>query len=55
MEYIGELAGLATALLWAFTSLFFSQAGRLIGSFMVNKIRLLITALICLVIVLITA
>jgi drug/metabolite transporter (DMT)-like permease len=42
MLYVGELAGLATALLWAFTSIFFSQAGRLIGSFTVNKIRLLI-------------
>ncbi len=42
MPYVGELAGLATALLWAFTSIFFSQAGRLIGSFSVNKVRLLI-------------
>jgi len=42
MLYMGELAGLATALLWAFTAMFFSQAGRLIGSFTVNKIRLLL-------------
>jgi drug/metabolite transporter (DMT)-like permease len=42
MAYVGELAGLATALLWAFTAIFFSEAGRLIGSFTVNKIRLLL-------------
>ena len=46
MPYVGELAGLATALLWAFTSIFFSQAGRRIGSFTVNKIRLVIAVLI---------
>jgi drug/metabolite transporter (DMT)-like permease len=42
MAYVGELAGVATALLWAFTAMFFSEAGRLIGSFTVNKIRLLL-------------
>ena len=41
MEFIGESAALTTALCWAFTSLFFSEAGKLIGSFKVNKIRLL--------------
>ncbi len=46
MPYAGELAGLSTALLWAFTSIFFSEAGRLIGSFTVNRIRLLIAVLI---------
>ncbi|HWR82745.1 MAG TPA: DMT family transporter [Candidatus Deferrimicrobium sp.] len=47
MPYTGELAGLATAILWAFTSLFFAEAGRLVGSFTVNKIRLLIAVIFC--------
>lgn len=42
MEYIGEAAGLATAFFWALTSIFFAEAGKLIGSFRVNVIRLLI-------------
>ena len=42
MEFIGEAAGLATAFLWAMTSIFFAEAGKLIGSFRVNVIRLLI-------------
>ncbi len=41
MVYLGELAGLATAVLWSFTSIFFTQAGRLVGSFNTNNIRLL--------------
>jgi len=50
MELLGELAALSTALLWAFTSIFFSAAGRRIGSFNVNKIRLLMAvAIYCLV------
>ena len=40
MPYIGESAALATALLWAFTSIFFAEAGKRIGSFQVNLIRL---------------
>ena len=42
MEFVGEIAALATAVCWAFTSLFFTQASRLIGSFNVNKIRLVL-------------
>jgi drug/metabolite transporter (DMT)-like permease len=42
MEFIGETAALATAIFWAFTSMFFTQASRLIGSFNVNKIRLVL-------------
>ncbi len=41
MEFTGELAALTTALCWSFTSMFFTQAGRLIGSFKVNNIRLI--------------
>ncbi len=42
MSLIGELAGLAAAFLWALTSIFFAQAGRLIGSYATNKIRILL-------------
>ncbi len=38
--YIGELAALATAVLWAITSLFFTIASRLIGAGSVNRLRL---------------
>lgn len=54
MNYAGELAALATAALWAVTSVFFAEAGRLIGSFRVNKIRLILAAIIYAVIVLLT-
>lgn len=40
MSYFGELAALGTALCWVFTAIFFSEAGRRIGSFRVNTIRL---------------
>ncbi len=46
MPYLGEIAGLSTALLWAFTSIFFSEAGKLIGSFHVNNIRLAMAVII---------
>ncbi len=40
MIYAGELAALLTAFLWSFTTLFFTSAGRLIGSLWVNRIRI---------------
>lgn len=43
---MGEIAGLATSVLWAFTSIFFSEGGKLIGSFKVNNIRLVMAACI---------
>jgi drug/metabolite transporter (DMT)-like permease len=46
MPYAGEAAALATAFLWSFTSIFFSEAGQRIGSLRVNKIRLLMAAVI---------
>jgi drug/metabolite transporter (DMT)-like permease len=46
MEFFGEIIALTTGLCWAFTSLFFAEAGRLVGAFKVNKIRLLIAAVI---------
>ncbi len=53
MEFIGEAAALTTALCWAFTSIFFSEAGKLIGSFKVNKIRLVMAVSIYVVVLLI--
>ena len=46
MPYAGEIAALTTALFWAFTSIFFSEAGKRIGSFNVNKIRLVMAVVI---------
>lgn len=39
--YAGELAALGTAVCWSFTALFFSYSGRIIGSDVVNRSRLL--------------
>ncbi len=52
MEFIGEAAALTTALCWAFTSLFFTEAGKRIGSFKVNNIRLLMAVLVYIVVLL---
>jgi drug/metabolite transporter (DMT)-like permease len=38
---LAELAALSTALSWAFTAIFFTEAGKRIGSMQVNLIRLL--------------
>lgn len=46
MPLIGELAALATALLWSGTSLFFTEAGKRIGAFRVNKIRLVMASVL---------
>jgi len=46
MAYIGELAALTTAFCWSFTAVFFSEAGRRIGSFRVNCIRLFFAVII---------
>jgi len=45
MQYIGEIAGVATALSWTATALFFQQASRRIGSLVVNLLRLVLAAL----------
>lgn len=44
MPYPGELSALITAILWSFTSLFFSEASVRIGSLQVNINRLLIAS-----------
>ena len=46
MPYLGEAAALATAILWAFTSMFFTEAGRRIGALKVNRIRLVMAVCI---------
>ncbi len=38
--YLGEIVALATALCWAATSLFFTIAGKRVGSQLVNRVRL---------------
>jgi len=40
--YIGELAALGTAFCWGFTSIFFTMAGRMVGSPVVNRVRLVL-------------
>lgn len=46
MLYLGEVIALTTATLWAVTTLFFGKAGERIGSFNVNKIRLVMAVII---------
>ena len=43
--YLGEIAALATAVCWAATSLFFTIAGKQVGSQLVNRVRLPLAAL----------
>lgn len=45
MPYLGELSALLTALLWSFTSIFFSEASLRIGSLQVNITRLVFASL----------
>jgi len=54
MEYTGELAALTTAVCWSFTAIFFTEAGRRIGSFRVNSIRLLFAVSIYMIVLLVT-
>ncbi len=44
MAYAGELFALGTAFLWAFGSILFSYAGRRVGAFTVNAVRIPIAA-----------
>ncbi|MBN1286677.1 MAG: DMT family transporter [Anaerolineae bacterium] len=41
-DYVGHLAALSTSLAWTFTSVFFTLAGREVGSPVVNRTRLLL-------------
>lgn len=44
--YAGELAALAAATLWTFSSLFFTIGGRRVGAFNVNRMRLVFAVLL---------
>ena len=46
MTYIGELAALATSLMFSFGSTFFTFAGRQLGAMVVNRTRLVMTVLL---------
>ncbi len=54
MPFAGEFSALATAVCWSFTAIFFSEAGRRIGSFRVNSIRLLFAVAIYTIVLLAT-
>lgn len=54
MPYLGELSALATAVCWSFTAIFFSEAGRRVGSFRVNCVRLLFAVAIYVVVMLVS-
>ncbi len=53
MPFTGELFALSTALCWAFGSILFGYAGRRVGAFVVNSIRIPIAATILSIIALI--
>ncbi|MCE1253682.1 MAG: DMT family transporter [Anaerolineae bacterium] len=44
-DYVGMFAALATAFLWALSSIFFSIGGKRVGSLVVNRIRLMFAVL----------
>lgn len=48
MMYLGELLALATAVFWAFGSILFGYAGRRVGAFTVNAVRIPIAATVLL-------
>ena len=45
ITYLGEIAALTTALCWSFTSIFFTLAGRRVGSVTVNRLRLIMATI----------
>jgi len=54
IPFHGELSALATAVCWSITAIFFTEAGRRIGSFRVNSIRLVLAVFIYCIILLFT-
>ncbi len=50
MEYSGEIAAVATAMCWTWTSQFFTLAGQRIGSRSVNKLRILFALILLMLI-----
>lgn len=53
MAYIGELAAITTAVLWSFTSIFFSEAAKRTGSVQLNINRLIIASTLLVSVILI--
>jgi len=47
---MGEIAAVITAVCWSFTSIFFNNASRLIGSVKVNRLRLLVSTVILVIV-----
>lgn len=45
MALLGPLAALGTSFCWSFTSTFFTLAGRLVGSLVVNRVRLILAVI----------
>jgi drug/metabolite transporter (DMT)-like permease len=43
---MGEIAALLTAICWAFTSIFFSISGNMVGSVVVNRVRLFFASIL---------
>ncbi len=43
--YLGEIASILTAICWTLTAVFFSLAGKEVGSLVVNRVRLLLAVL----------
>lgn len=50
MNFIGEIAGLATSFFFAFTAIIFTQTGRMVGSQVTNRVRLSFALLYLLII-----
>jgi len=53
MSYIGEAAALITAILWAGTAIAFTEASKLVGSYLVNISRLFLATVFLIVTILI--
>ncbi len=48
-KFIGEIAALVTSVVWSFTSMFFTIAGKEVGSMIVNRTRLLFASIYLLI------
>ena len=53
MPYIGELSALMTAILWAGTAIAFTEAGKIVGSYVVNISRLVLATVYLVITILI--
>ncbi|MCB9249848.1 MAG: EamA family transporter [Ignavibacteriales bacterium] len=53
MPYIGEISALITAILWAGTAIVFTEATKIVGSYVVNITRLILATFYLVFIILI--